>query len=134
MKLTLSQAAEHADIPKATLSRWVKQGKISAERAEDGTLRLDPTELDRIPDIRRSMERHTKQHNSSHEPTYETRLETMMEREMELLREIIHDKERTIEDLRVERDDWKKQAQMLVLTAGEKKEEAPRKRWWKFGR
>ena len=52
---------------------------------------------------------------------------------MELLREIIRDKERTIEDLRVERDDWKKQAQMLVLTAGEKKEEAPRKRWWTFG-
>jgi excisionase family DNA binding protein len=131
VKLTLSQFAEQSNIPKPTLHRWIKQGKISGERSEDRTVQIDASELDRVQDIRRSMDRHAKR-NASHETGCETVRETMMEREMELLREIIHHQERTIDDLRMERDDWKKQAQTLLLTAGEKKEETPRKRWWRF--
>ena len=65
----------------------------------------------------------------------ETGTDAVLQREIDLLREMLLDKERTIQDLRTERDDWKKQAQqaqqaqMLLLAVGEKKEE-PRQRWW----
>ena len=126
MKLTLSEAARQAGMSKSTLSRLVKKGRITAEKQENGEFRIDPSELDRLAELRssvRSVQR------------AKTGTDAVLQREIDLLREMLLDKERTIQDLRTERDDWKKQAQqaqqaqMLVLAAGEKKEE-PRKRWW----
>jgi Helix-turn-helix domain len=51
MHLTLSQAAKHVGINKATLSRYIKQGKISAEKQEDGSYHIDPSELDRLREL-----------------------------------------------------------------------------------
>jgi excisionase family DNA binding protein len=126
MKLTLSEAARQAGMSKSTLSRLVKKGRITAEKQENGEFRIDPSELDRLAELRssvRSVQR------------AKTGTDAVLQREIDLLHEMLLDKERTIQDLRTERDDWKKQAQqaqqaqMLVLAAGEKKEE-PRKRWW----
>jgi predicted site-specific integrase-resolvase len=39
MKLTLGQVARELGMNKATLSRYVKQGKISAKKQEDGSYR-----------------------------------------------------------------------------------------------
>ena len=41
MKLSLGQAAKQAGISKSTLSRLIKQGKVSAERQDNGTLHID---------------------------------------------------------------------------------------------
>jgi excisionase family DNA binding protein len=126
MKLTLSEVARQAGMSKSTLSRLVKKGRITAEKQENGEFRIDPSELDRLAELRssvRSVQR------------VETGTDAVLQREIDLLREMLLDKERTIQDLRTERDDWKKQAQqaqqaqMLLLAVGEKKEE-PRKRWW----
>jgi excisionase family DNA binding protein len=126
MKLTLSEVARQAGMSKSTLSRLVKKGRITAEKQENGEFRIDPSELDRLADLRssrRSVQR------------IETGTDAVLQREIDLLREMLLDKERTIQDLRTERDDWKKQAQqaqqaqMLLLAVGETKEE-PRKRWW----
>ena len=126
MKLTLSEVARQAGMSKSTLSRLVKKGRITAEKQENGEFRIDPSELDRLAELRssvRSVQR------------VKTGTDAVLQREIDLLHEMLLDKERTIQDLRTERDDWKKQAQqaqqaqMLVLAAGEKKEE-PRKRWW----
>jgi excisionase family DNA binding protein len=126
MKLTLSEVARQAGMSKSTLSRLVKKGRITAEKQENGEFRIDPSELDRLAELRssvRSVQR------------AETGTDAVLQREIDLLREMLLDKERTIQDLRTERDDWKKQAQqaqqaqMLLLAVGEKKEE-PRKRWW----
>jgi excisionase family DNA binding protein len=126
MKLTLSEVARQAGMSKSTLSRLVKKGRITAEKQENGEFRIDPSELDRLAELRssvRSVQR------------AETGTDAVLQREIDLLREMLLDKERTIQDLRTERDDWKKQAQqaqqaqMLLLAGGEQKEE-PRKRWW----
>jgi excisionase family DNA binding protein len=126
MKLTLSEVARQAGMSKSTLSRLVKKGRITAEKQENGEFRIDPSELDRLAELRssvRSVQR------------AETGTDAVLQREIDLLREMLLDKERTIQDLRTERDDWKKQAQqaqqaqMLLLAVGEKKEE-PRQRWW----
>ena len=53
MYLTLGQAAKQSGIGKATLSRYIKQGKLSAQKQEDGSYRIDASELDRVQSIMR---------------------------------------------------------------------------------
>jgi excisionase family DNA binding protein len=126
MKLTLGQAARQAGISKSYLSRLVKSGKISAARQENGELRIDPSELDRLADIRP----HGHDASNSASERLETPRELVLQREVELLREMLHDKEQTLQDVRAERDAWRQQAQTLLLTAGKTKS----RRWWRFGK
>ena len=53
MYLTLGQAAKQSGIGKATLSRYIKQGKLAAQKQEDGSYRIDASELDRVQSIMR---------------------------------------------------------------------------------
>jgi len=126
MKLTLGQAARQAGISKSYLSRLIKSGKISGERQENGELRIDPSELDRLAQNRTQGR---DQGNSASE-RLETPREQVLQREVELLRELLRDKEQTLVDVRSERDEWRKQAQTLLLTAGERTS----RRWWWFGK
>lgn len=48
MQLSLSAAAKEIDRSKSTLSRAIKQGRLSAVRCEDGSYRIDPAELYRV--------------------------------------------------------------------------------------
>jgi hypothetical protein len=48
----------------------------------------------------------------------ETPREMVLQREVDLLREMLRDKEQTLEDVRRERDAWRQQAQTLLLTGG----------------
>ena len=127
MKLSLGQAAKQVGISKSTLSRLIKQGKISAERQDNGTLHIDASELDRLADIRATMHRSG---NVSAQQS-DTPKETVLQREVELLRELLHDKERTIEDLRQERDAWRGQAERLSLTAAKPEQQEKPKGWWR---
>jgi excisionase family DNA binding protein len=130
VKLTLGEAAKQTGISKSHLSRLVKRGVISAERHENGRLAIDPAELDRLADIRTSgntldnvaMERK------------ETLLETARQQEIALLHRMLLDRERQIEDLRQERDEWRRQAQTLLLTQGHNKEPEKPRRWWMLRR
>jgi excisionase family DNA binding protein len=127
MKLSLGQAAKQVGISKSTLSRLIKQGKVSAERQENGTLHIDASELDRLADIRAMMHRPG---NVTAQQS-DTPKETVLQREVELLRELLHDKERTIEDLRQERDAWRGQAERLSLTAAKSERPERPKGWWR---
>lgn len=42
MAYTLATAAETAKVTKPTVFRWIKSGKISASKADDGTYRIEP--------------------------------------------------------------------------------------------
>lgn len=48
MQLSLSAAAKEVDRSKSTLSRAIKDGRMSATRCEDGSYRIDPAELYRV--------------------------------------------------------------------------------------
>jgi excisionase family DNA binding protein len=126
MKLTLGQAARQAGISKSYLSRLIKSGKISGERQENGELRIDPSELDRLGAIRP----HRHDGGNSASERLETPREQVLQREVALLRELLHAKEQTLQDVRAERDAWRQQAQTLLLTEGERKS----RRWWRFGK
>ena len=50
MAYSLATAAETAGVQKSTVFRWIKAGKLSATRIEDGQYRIDPAELQRFLD------------------------------------------------------------------------------------
>jgi hypothetical protein len=46
--LTLGEAARHCGVPKSTLSRAIKSGRLSAGRDDKGSYSIDPAELFRV--------------------------------------------------------------------------------------
>jgi hypothetical protein len=130
MKMTMGEFARQAGMNKATLSRMIKAGKISAERQENGRLLIDPSEMGRLADIRSTS---NVSPNGAVQQSV-TPVETVLQRENELLREMLRDKEKQLDDLRTERDEWRKQAQTLLLTQGQPQEPAKPRHWWQFGK
>jgi excisionase family DNA binding protein len=133
MKLTLGEFSRQSGISKPYISKLIKTGRISAERLENGQYRIDPAELDRLGAIRSHGNREVNVLHEDSEAPQETATEMVLQREVALLREMLQDKDRQLDEMRQEKEDWKRQAQTLLLTAGEKKEE-PKKKWWRLGR
>ena len=131
MHLTLSQAAKHVGMNKATLSRYIKQGKISAEKQEDGSYHIDPSELDRLRELMGADTRDAPP--EAHQGATPG--------EMALLRELLAEKDRTmgekdrmIENLMRERDEWRDQCKkQLLLIAPPAPQERKRWRWFRMG-
>ena len=48
VQLSLSAAAKEVNRSKSTLSRAIKDGRMSATRCEDGSYQIDPAELYRV--------------------------------------------------------------------------------------
>ena len=107
MHVTLGQAAKQLGIGKATLSRYIRQGKLSAAKQGDGSYRIDVAELDRVWGIMRPpMEQISER--------IDTPLETrVLQREIELLRETLGQKDKDILDMMNERDRWARMAESL---------------------
>jgi excisionase family DNA binding protein len=107
MQVTLGQAAKQLGIGKATLSRYIKQGKLSAQKQEDGSYRIDVSELDRVREIMRPHTEQAAEHSA-------TPIETsMLQREIDLLRETLAQRDKHIEDIKSERDKWARMAESL---------------------
>lgn len=118
-KVSLSQAAKDTGVSLPTLSRWRKSGKISAIKNGSGGYIIDTSEYDRIGEFKkqsRNMKGETKGFMKETVTSNETANEMrVIEVEVNVLRERIRDKDSLIEDLREDRDEWKKQAQTLLL-------------------
>lgn len=110
MKLTLGGAAKEAGVSKGTLSKAVKSGKLSADKNEDGSFAIDPAELFRV--FPKQQETVENEHLETPGNTIETvRLQADLEatrKEAIMLRE-------TLDDLRVDRDAWREQAERQSL-------------------
>ena len=48
MSWSLSEAARETGLSKSTISRAIKSGKVSAQRQDDGSYRIEPAELFRV--------------------------------------------------------------------------------------
>ena len=112
---TLGAAARHLNISKGTLSRAVKDGKLSAQRLDNGSLAIDPSELQRYSDAHANRPSNALEERSA-TPDGNTielraRLE-LAEQRLADLRELVH-------DLKVERDDWKTVAKRFALTSSQ---------------
>lgn len=102
MQLSLSAAAKEVDRSKSTLSRAIKDGRLSATRCEDGSYQIVPTELYRVfpVTVPHPAASNTTQPNSDPTETLRIQLETA-ERERNREREQM---QATIDDLRARLD------------------------------
>lgn len=138
MSYTLGDAAKASGKSKTTIHRAIKSGKISANKADDGSYSIDPAELHRVfPTTSQKMlhvplQRNDTEHRSNTLETLRIQLE-MHEKERERERTLLQE---TIADLREDRDKWRQQATSLLA---DQRQESPsaappikRRTWWPF--
>jgi excisionase family DNA binding protein len=139
MSYSLSEAARAAGVNKSTILRAIKAGKISAVRDEaSGGWSIDPAELHRVypPVAEATHEAATRNGRATGEAA--------------LLREMLADRDATIDDLRRRLDAAEDERrttlrQLTALLTDQRNsaaanpgsgptQAAGRRRWWRFGR
>lgn len=113
MVYTLGEAAKATGKSKATISKAIKSGRISATKDETGVFAIDPSELHRVYPLTVEGEQKetplTPQVNSK-----DNGLIRELQARLEATQERLTDKETVISDLREDRDRWRQQATALL--------------------
>jgi len=162
MRLSLGQAAKHSGFSKPTLSRAIKNGKLSATRLDDGSFSIDPAELERWKD-NNGHRNHQETQIATQDETHETPKDSSsIEVELKVLRERLRifeaereherraaadqvtDLRRRLDQSEQERRDAHRQITALLTdqrvkadattNPAPKVDEQPKRRWWHFGR
>lgn len=112
MKLSLGQAAKEAQLSKSTISRAIKEGRLSADKNNNGSYSIDPSELFRVyPPKGKTTVSATALIDE--EQPLKRQQNNGLQKEIDMLRERLLDKEKhidtlqaQIEDVKHERDKW----------------------------
>ncbi len=113
MAYTLGEAAKATGKSKATISKAIKNGRISASKDELGIFHIDPSELHRVYPIPSTSEQQETHQKSSANAENESLIRELKAR-LEAANERLADKESVISDLREDRDKWRQQASALL--------------------
>jgi excisionase family DNA binding protein len=150
--LTLGEAAKQAGFSKATLSRAVKDGKLSAQKSiETQSYKIDPAELFRWAEamqvVRNRAEPESEKQSATpsensaktSETVFETRVQEVRERaEMEaakrLAEERVADLKQQLEEMKRQRDKWQEQAERLALAPPTPVTVPESRGWWPWRR
>lgn len=125
--LSLSQAAEETGKSKSVISKALKSGKLSHNGKDENGYKIDPAELFRV--FPKNSENGSKNIKKERSRTPENDIENAFKiKELELKLEV-ETKEKSFykeqySKMETDRDDWKNQAQKLLLAAPEKPLEA----------
>ncbi len=119
MYLTLGQAAKEAGKSKATISKYIKKGKLSVVSKDSSGYEIDPAELFRV--FPKSEQVNTKSEQS--QTPIKTHVNSALEKEIEILRERLDDKEDVIQDLRERLDKESDERRNLTLLITKKHED-----------
>jgi len=136
MVYTLGEAAKATGKSKAAISRAIKDHRVSAQRQDDGSFKIDPAELHRVyPPV--AAERDNKRVTSTTDATPVNPDATGEIRELraklDAASERLAEKDTLIADLREDRDHWRTQAETLLLT-DQRNTARPRRSWWPWSR
>ena len=113
MVYTLGEAAKATGKSKATISKAIKSGRVSARKDETGTFHIDPSELHRVyPPTVYSEQKETPA-NPAENANIDGTIRELQAR-LEAAHERLSDKEAVIADLREDRDRWRQQASALL--------------------
>lgn len=113
MVYTLGEAAKATGKSKATISKAIKSGRISASKDDTGAFRIDPSELHRVyPPTPIGEQEETLR--STPVNTSESGDFRALQARLEAAQERLADKEAVIADLREDRDKWRQQATALL--------------------
>lgn len=113
MAYTLGEAAKATGKSKATISKAVKTGRLSAVRKETGAFSIEAAELHRVYPLNVQNEQVRTPEDPSEKPGNSSAI-LEMEARLEAARERLTDKEVVIADLREDRDRWRQQATALL--------------------
>lgn len=113
MVYTLGEAAKATGKSKATISKAIKSGRISAQKDETGTFQIDPSELHRVYQPTVSGEHKETPVNAQEKPDNDGIIRELKAR-LEAAHERLSDKETVIADLKEDRDRWRQQATALL--------------------
>ena len=141
--LTLTEAAERAGTSRSTVFRWIKSGKVSATKTEDGQFRIDESELARVLDsiaTARSAEHAVTRDAmpAAVPPDAELRLRNaMLESEVAGLRALVDAERRRADAAERDRDRWAAQAERLALAPPARSSTVPAvpaapRSWWRW--
>ena len=108
MKLSASEAAKQVGKSVPTITRAIKSGKISAERADSGSYLIDPAELFRVfPALTHP--------NDETPPMLDSETHKRYPHETLSLQEKVSSLEAALADAKAERDEWRDQAKRLAM-------------------
>lgn len=113
MVYTLGAAAKASGKSKATISKAIKSGRLSALKDEMGVYRIEPAELNRVypfnVDGNQNRTIRTPEETLEKEGSFRE-----LQARLEAAHERLADKEALIADLREDRDRWRQQATALL--------------------
>ena len=114
MGYTLGEAAKACRMSKATLSKAVKSGKISATKNADGSFSIEAVELHRVYPITVASDQY--------ETPKSTQVNTEISNEMLVLQMKLEAAHQRISDLETDKEAWRLQAtSLLSLTSDSKR-------------
>lgn len=113
MVYTLGEAAKATGKSKATISKAIKSGRVSAHKDETGTFHIDPSELHRVYPPTVSSEQKETPTNTLARADIDGTIRELRAR-LEAVHERLSDKDSVISDLREDRDKWRQQATALL--------------------
>ena len=116
MPYTLGQAAKATGMTKTTIAEAIKKGRISAVKDESGRYQIDPSELHRVykPVSTQDGKEDTQtEQYKTHELTAKI---MVLEAQIKAIGEIKERIEAECDDLRNDRDKWREQASLALLT------------------
>lgn len=113
MVYTLGEAAKATGMSKATISKAIKNGRISASKDETGTFKIDPSELHRVYPPTVSSEQKETPTDTPAKADIDGTIRALQAR-LEAAQERLSDKDTVIADLREDRDRWRQQATALL--------------------
>ena len=114
MSYTLGTAAKATGKDRATISRAIKKGKISARKGEGGQWIIDPAELHRVYPATQQDNSARNSENATHDNTELLLQIAKLEGQLEAACEREKLKDEVLDDLRKDRDQWRKQATALL--------------------
>lgn len=125
MSYTLGTAAKAVGKSKATISKAIKSGKISATKHDNGSYTIDPAELHRVYPP-------TPSETVDGEPSDTPKETVETPSEIILLQVKLEAAQKRIEDLEEDRDQWRQQANRLLSHSSTAQQAATQpKGFWK---
>ncbi len=121
MVYTLGKAAKATGKSKATISKAIKSGKISAEKQNNGSYKIEPSELHRVDEpVSETIENERLETPKKNDVNTEQLIKIKeLELRLEVASEKLEDKENQLDDVRQDRDKWRQQATALLENKAE---------------
>jgi hypothetical protein len=113
---TLGEASKATGMSKAALSKAIAKGRISAQKDETGRFQIDPAELHRVYPPINTEKQLNEQERTQETASVNRELKAKYEAVAELLEQVKGERD----ELRKDRDEWRRQATALLGTPPQK--------------